>query len=66
MQILSTIPIAGVSVITDEDEYNRYTRYGPDCWFVAMDDVLEEPVYVREEVEELEELYQKFINNKRI
>ncbi len=59
MKILSAEPIAGVSIETDEEEYNCYTRYGPDCWFVRMGES-DETFY---DCEELEELYQQYVNN---
>jgi len=55
MKITDVTPIKGVRVTTDEDEYNEYTRYGPDCWYVQMGES-DEPVY---ECQELERLYQE-------
>jgi len=49
-----------VKVSTDESEYNEYTRYGADDWYVTM---REEDVQMFDS-HELEFLYQNYITKK--
>lgn len=64
MRITEAHKIKGHHVETDETDYNQYTRYGPDCWFVTMGES-DEPVY---DCEEIEALFQAYIqsDNQRI
>lgn len=59
MKIISVEPIVGVRITTDETDYNEYTRYCSDCWYVRMGESVE-PVY---ECTRLESMYQKYIGN---
>jgi hypothetical protein len=60
---LKIIDIRGMTVVkvsTDESEYNEYTRYGADDWYVTM---REEDVQMFDS-HELEFLYQNYITKK--
>jgi len=59
MKITNVEPISGVRVTTDQPEFNEYTRYGPDCWYVTMGES-DEPVY---DCRELERLYQERVTS---
>jgi hypothetical protein len=58
MNITETRPITAIGVTTDEEEFNEYTRYGADAWYVTMGES-DEPFY---NCEEIEALYQKYIS----
>ena len=45
-------------VVTDEEEYYQYTRYGAYCWYVRMGES-DEPVYDCDEIEKLFQEYQR-------
>lgn len=55
MNILEITQSTIYTVITDENDCNEYTRYGPDNWMVAMGESLES-VY---DCEKLERMFQK-------
>ena len=57
MKIKSVTPISGHVVETDEKEFPRHTRYGPDSWTVSMGES-DDQVY---DCAELEAAYQAFI-----
>jgi len=58
MKILEVEQVTCFSVETEEEQY---IRYGPYCWYVIIGES-EEPVY---DCEELERLFQEFVNKKR-
>jgi hypothetical protein len=60
MKIICVAPISAVRVITDEPEFNEYTRYGPSSWYVRMGES-EEPVY---ESMKLEVTYQEYVTSQ--
>ena len=60
MKITEIKPIQGIAVTVEGGEWSDYTRYGPDCWYVAMG-MSDEPVH---DSEELESLYQSYVNQQ--
>ena len=58
MVIVGIVPVRSISVETDEGDY---TRYASDVWYQTMGES-EEPLYC---CEDLEGLYQVFINNEK-
>jgi len=60
LKIIDTQEMTFVKVSTDESEYNEYTRYGADDWYVTMPEG-----YVQIfDSHELEFLYQNYITKK--
>ena len=55
MKIVKIIHITSYLVETDEKEFNEYTRYDSDCWFVRIGKS-DEPVC---NCEKLEKLFQE-------
>ena len=60
LKIIDIREMVVVKVSTDESEYNEYTRYGADDWYVTM---REEDVQMFDS-HELEFLYQNYITKK--
>jgi len=58
MKITGIQPIEAMQVETDEKELNIYTRYSSQCWYVEKDKS-DEWVH---DCEDLENLYQKYMN----
>lgn len=56
MKIEDVSPVVGERVTTDENEFNEYTRYAAECWYVQIGEI-DKPVY---ECRELERLYQEY------
>jgi len=44
LKIIDTQEMTVVKVSTDESEYNEYTRYGADDWYVTMREGVRESV----------------------
>jgi len=60
LKIIDIREMVVVKVLTDESEYNEYTRYGADDWYVTMPEG-----YVQIfDSHELEFLYQNYITKK--
>lgn len=59
MKIIETQKVNAYLVKTDECEYNQYTRYGPNSWFVMMGES-DEPVY---NCGKIESLFQEHTKN---
>ncbi|MBT6929697.1 MAG: hypothetical protein HN986_02445 [Candidatus Marinimicrobia bacterium] len=60
MKIIDIREMVVVKVSTDESEYNEYTRYGADDWYVTM----REGDVQMFDSHELEFLYQNYITKK--
>lgn len=62
MKIIKTHKIKVYLVKTDDCEYNQYTRYGPNNWFVTMG-MSDEFV---SNCDEIESLFQEYIKTNNI
>jgi len=60
LKIIDIREMVVVKVLTDESEYNEYTRYGADDWYVTM----REGDVQMFDSHELEFLYQNYITKK--